>query len=280
MIAIRKNSNPPQVLIDKGVPLTQANCASYEARPLLYRSAPGVNNRSLRKMPVDNSVYGDQTVKEKLIEDQHEKCCFCEAKFLANGYGDVEHFRPKKAFKKKGERKLTYPGYYWLAYEWENLFFSCQICNQKYKKNEFPLSDESSRVQDHRFNHLLPNEATLLVNPLTEDPENAIRFREEVPYPINNNEKGKESIRVFGLKRKELNDIRLEYLKFVRSILPLANIDLANQRKVASACEFLQITEGALIEAVNTAREVRDNAAKENMQFSGMIRSNFPNLPR
>lgn len=280
MISISKNPNAPQLLIEKGVPLTAADCMKFDANPALYRSAPGINNSVIRKMSIDNKIYGDQTVKSALIQDQHEKCCFCEAKFIANGYGDVEHFRPKKAYKKKGDRKLTYPGYYWLGYDWNNLLFSCQICNQKYKKNEFPLSDESTRVQDHNFNHLLSQEATLLINPITENPENFVRFREEVPYPVNDNEKGKESIRFFGLKRKELNDIRLEYLKLVRLALPYANIDLGDNAVVDTTCNNLQITEAELIELVNYAREIRDNAAKSNKPFSGMIRSNFPNLPR
>ena len=43
----------------------------------------------------DSSVYGHKTVKKALIEAQHGKCCFCEAKVVHISYGDVEHFRPK-----------------------------------------------------------------------------------------------------------------------------------------------------------------------------------------
>ena len=41
-------------------------------------------------------------------------------------YGDVEHFRPKSK-------------YWWLAYCYENYLYSCQMCNQRYKKAEFPI---------------------------------------------------------------------------------------------------------------------------------------------
>ncbi len=101
MIKIEKSPNPPNVLTQDGASLTTQNCEAFEVNPQDYTSAPGVSNRDLTKMKFDNGVYGEKTVKARLIADQHEKCCFCEAKFTANGYGDVEHFRPKGAYKKR-----------------------------------------------------------------------------------------------------------------------------------------------------------------------------------
>lgn len=55
------------------------------------------------------------------------KCAYCESKADTVAYCDVEHFRPKTI-------------YWWLAYWYENYLYSCQICNQLYKKAQFPVS--------------------------------------------------------------------------------------------------------------------------------------------
>ena len=80
-------------------------------------------------------IYGHKTVKETLKNLQYHKCCFCEAKITHISHGDVEHFRPKGGFQTSLNERLTKPGYYWLAYDFSNLFLACQICNQSYKKN-------------------------------------------------------------------------------------------------------------------------------------------------
>ncbi|MBI1786101.1 MAG: hypothetical protein HYR60_00930, partial [Acidobacteria bacterium] len=41
-------------------------------------------------------------------------------------HGDVEHFRPKSV-------------YWWLAYCYDNHLYACQICNQVFKKDRFPV---------------------------------------------------------------------------------------------------------------------------------------------
>ena len=58
---------------------------------------------------------------------------FCESKVSHIAYGDVEHFRPKAGYRQRPEDPLVQPGYYWLAYEWSNLLFCCQLCNQRFK---------------------------------------------------------------------------------------------------------------------------------------------------
>ena len=112
MIRITKTFPAPGILTTQGVTAKDNLERDYSNDPAVYTSAVGVSNRTLTKMPFDSSIYGVTAVKDHLIRDQHEKCCFCEAKFLDNSYGDVEHFRPKSAYKKHGVKSLTYPGYY------------------------------------------------------------------------------------------------------------------------------------------------------------------------
>ena len=150
MIKIDKNKNIPKILTEKGTEITNNLKLLFENDPDKFTSNASKKNSDVKKFPFDSEIYRD--VKEQLETDQHEKCCYCEATFNANGYGDVEHFRPKAAYKIDG--KLKYPGYYWLVYDWNNLMYSCQICNQKFKGNEFPLIDENNRVENHNSKNL------------------------------------------------------------------------------------------------------------------------------
>ena len=90
------------------------------------------------------------------------------------GYGDVEHFRPKGGYKQRRRGPARRPGYYWLAYDWDNLFYSCQLCNQRFKRNLFPLRDGRRRARSHT--HRLDKEEPLLVDPAEQDPSKYIGF--------------------------------------------------------------------------------------------------------
>ena len=111
----------------------------------------------------DKSIYAHKSVKELLRAVQYNKCCFCEARINHISHGDVEHFRPKAGYQIDDNQALIKPGYYWLAYDFSNLFFCCQICNQTYKKNYFPLADETKRANSHRDDFSL--EESLILHP-------------------------------------------------------------------------------------------------------------------
>jgi hypothetical protein len=65
--------------------------------------------------------------KPQLKVESFGKCAYCEAPTNTVAHGDVEHFRPKSI-------------YWWLAYCYDNYSYSCQICNQTYKSDKFPIS--------------------------------------------------------------------------------------------------------------------------------------------
>src|SRR6476661_10679447 len=133
MIHIRKKETTPTpfILSTKG----KAARAALEQR---YNAG----EREFTSKDFNSGIYGDKEVKETLIAVQDYKCCFCESKIGHIAYGDVEHYRPKAGWV-QDEEPINKPGYYWLAYEWDNLLLSCEKCNQRYKKNYFPLANNS-----------------------------------------------------------------------------------------------------------------------------------------
>ncbi|MBK8563357.1 MAG: hypothetical protein IPN76_08410 [Saprospiraceae bacterium] len=202
---------------------------------LLTRQMMVDYDNGIREFKISSKIYGHKTVKEALKILQHGKCCFCEARVSHISHGDVEHFRPKAGFNSKPRTKLIKPGYFWLAYNYLNLFFSCQICNQSYKKNYFPLVDETKRVRSH--NGKLSQEESLILHPENDYPEIHLTFNKEVILPKSGSQKGAETIKRTGLDRKKLDDNRLEYYLTMEILARVAR-DSSNPESTAAKAHF------------------------------------------
>lgn len=207
MIQLKKKHTvpAPPILVNKGMAETAILCAQYAAGKVNFK--------------FDNEIYGHPDVKTLLRTVQDGKCCFCEAKIEHISYGDVEHYRPKAGWVQE-EEKLNWPGYYWLAYDWDNLFLSCEICNQRHKKNFFPLSDNAKRALSHEQE--IKEESPVFIKPDIEDPEKFIEFKEEIPFSKGDSPRGTQTIKKLGLDREALNERRREKLGLIRDIYNLA----------------------------------------------------------
>ena len=200
MIKVAKPTAIPKVLLTKGLAETTNNCTLYDRTPALYH-----NSKS--KFTISGTIYNADSVKASLKKAQHKKCCFCE-KTQADEYGAVEHYRPKGAYKSKRKAKLKKPGYYWLGYLWDNLFFVCGPCNTK-KGSLFPLKDETKRVINHHGN--VNQELPLLLNPTgRKDPTKHIKFTNQFISGIS--PEGKNTIEICKLDRDGLNEERKKLL--------------------------------------------------------------------
>lgn len=204
----------------------------------------------------DAKIYRHRHVKEKLKTLQHDKCCFCEAKVSHISHGDVEHFRPKAGYQVHETLPLVKPGYYWLAYDFDNLFLACQVCNQVYKKNYFPLADETARANSHHGNH--QQEESLILHPEHDDPIQHLTFSGELIKPLNQSSKGAETIKRTGLDREALENSRFDYLRLLRQLANVAR-DSHNLNNEEVKNLFKQ-------------------AGQAHSLYSAMVRANFPDL--
>lgn len=212
MIRIKKKETAlvPEILATRG----KAEIISFNER---YDNG----EREFESKDFDSKIYGHDEVKKSLIKIQDYKCCFCESKIGHISYGDVEHFRPKAGWVQNDE-KINKPGYYWLSYQWNNLLLSCQKCNQRYKKNYFPLLPYSTRAISH--NDDIKSEQPLFINPADEEAEAFITFNEEIPKAVDDNERGNETIKKLGLDRELLNEQRRNRLNMIRDIYDLSKL--------------------------------------------------------
>jgi uncharacterized protein (TIGR02646 family) len=202
----------PAVLTDKGAAKAGEHKAAFDAEPDLFRNGD-------RKLEIDAAIYGHEDVKKALRQAQHDKCAFCESKITHISPGDVEHYRPKKGFQQKRKDRIGRPGYYWLAYDWDNLLFSCESCNRSGKGNLFPLEDPGARALDH--SHDITQEKPLLLHPAQDDPAEHLVFNGADISPKNGSKRGDVTIKTLRLDRSELFERRRDRLKTIRAMLRL-----------------------------------------------------------
>ena len=206
MIRIHRTPTAPAKLRQTGSRQTEIDCAAYDAAPAGYIA-------HTESFPTKN-YYKWKDVKNVLMKMHREKCCYCETKLYGAAHLHVEHFRPKAEVRQSRAGNREYPGYYWLAYCWENLLLACPICNMN-KGTLFPLENPVQRVRSHSED--LARELNLFVNPSEEDPREHIRFQGDLPVP--QSDRGRCTIEGLCLRRPELREGRLEWLNTITTLL-------------------------------------------------------------
>ncbi|AWN42517.1 hypothetical protein [Methylobacterium durans] len=193
MIRIAKGP-APQHLTVAGAAEARRHCADYEADAAGYDTG-----RS--KHAIAEGIYAHRTVRQALEQAQHGKCCYCEAQpEKPYAFLHVEHWRPKSYSQQARRGKALRPGYYWLAYDWDNLLLSCHFCNSSNKGNVFPLFNPAARARNH--NGDVAAERPMLLKPDgPEDPRDHIGFHEEIPF--GKTPAGVETVQILGLDKAE-----------------------------------------------------------------------------
>lgn len=208
MIRVRKLGAPPRLA--RGEALTRRDCEAYEANRVDFENGT-------EKFQFERNIYGHCTVREALKDAQNGKCCYCEGKaFGPHAAADVEHYRPKGTVRQDEQSGAVRPGYFWLAYSWENLYLCCQVCNRSEKIDLFPLKNHAKRARSHVDN--LADEEPLILDPGgLDDPRKHIRFRKEIAVGLT--EDGKSTIQCIGLNRPALGEARLHRLAVLERLL-------------------------------------------------------------
>lgn len=170
------------------------------------------------KSYIESDWYKQKDTKKQLKEIYNNKCAYCEGYSSAQAPFHIEHYRPKNEVTVKVNGKKIkvagHKGYYWLAYNWSNLLWSCFWCNQN-KSSLFPLEDETNRIfnpplkPNGNLNEkqcesvALKSETPLILNPEIDKPENHFYFKRN--GKIKNISKiGKATISICALNREDL----------------------------------------------------------------------------
>lgn len=159
----------------------------------------------------DTAILHHKEVMDALQRLFHQKCAYCESPIGSLQPVDIEHFRPRlRAINLDGVIDPYH--YFWLAYEWTNLFPVCSECNRN-KGSRFPITGSRAPVGTSLGE--LAGEGVLLLNPCEDAPETHLVFSTDgmVTSPT---EQGRVSIDVYGLNRADLIAARRnEYARLV-----------------------------------------------------------------
>lgn len=140
-----------------------------------------------------------------------ERCMYCEDSRGTH----IEHFWPKDRFPQK-------------AFVWENYLLACSGCNSNYKRNRFPLDDESR---------------PLLIDPTVDEPRDHLLFSPTTGRFKELDEKGKMSREVFDLNGRKLDvERRNAWLAFQSLLGTFARAKHAGNEPLAA--EYKQVIQG------------------------------------
>jgi len=147
----------------------------------------------------DNSKYGHKDIKDLLFTMSHNKCFYCET-ILKGTVSEIDHYIEISENKQ-------------LAYEWENLYLSCENCNNKISNKNItvtetlnPCIDSDSEIEKH------------------------IYFEDELITFLT--EKGELTIKKYKLSSTNLDYLRLKELqRFKNILLDFKNKQISESRK-------------------------------------------------
>lgn len=100
---VRPNEEPPSL----------AKNARRWTRELLRAIEEDSNSKNTKNL---YRRYNKSDVKESLYDMYSGYCCYCEADYRHVSFPRIEHRKPKRQFPES-------------TFEWENLHFCCEICN-------------------------------------------------------------------------------------------------------------------------------------------------------
>lgn len=176
-----------------------------------------------RPVSIDRKLYSEMKVSVYMDYEKafRGKCAFCE-RDIHNQWGDIDHYRPARRVRdadgsvvtrRKRGKIQQHPGYYWLVYEWRNLLPTCISCNQKCKKDHFPVRG---------FRAWLPaneqNEEPLLLNPEFDEPAQHMRFHRNGVLGWQTDRGNSTIVDILGLNDDNLPDQRRERYDSVRAM--------------------------------------------------------------
>lgn len=141
----------------------------------------------------DSNKYAHPKIKDVLWSASYGKCFYCECS-LCGSSKEVDHFI------EVAERKD-------LAFDWNNLNLSCDLCNNKRPNKDIPVDKVLDPCKDS-----------------DEEIQNCITFNGEYIREVNNSDKGRQTIKKYQLDSELQNHRRLKHLgKLMKEIISLLN---------------------------------------------------------
>lgn len=189
----------------------------------------------VQRLMFDASILKE--AKPDVVRMFRGKCAYCETRVDVGGFGDVDNFRPKAGARGLGEDEYAPMHYWWLAYEWENLVLSCQLCNSRYKRDLFPIDGVRAEIGAKGLE--LRKEKALLIDPTIDDPADHLNFRDD-GMVVALSRQGEVTIEIVGLNRAELISNRAALAKKLAIDLRVLEAALGNDALKSEVLPMIQ----------------------------------------
>lgn len=181
----------------------------------LYLGESDQQRQRQRRAPYDPALLKHPDVRQAMLQVFGQACAFCESDTSAFDFIDIEHHRPKFAAVDQ-KRKSEYIYYVWLAYEWDNIFPICRICNTS-KRDKFYVAGKRGRI-GASVHELREQEESLLLDPCFHDVSQHLSF--DLGGTVRpRSEIGKVTIDLLALNREALVTQRRRHCQLVVSAL-------------------------------------------------------------
>lgn len=174
-----------------------------------------------------------QVIREALHVLFNDKCAYCESKvelfkevsgkinllqkastqkISSETISIANHFRPRNNARGFEKEDASVDHYWWLMYEWNNLYLSCSKCRTN-KSNWFPIEGQRTKLLSD-YKTILKQEKSLLLDPCNDHIEN-LNFEYDFKTGVINGvtKKGKVTIEILGLNRKNLVSARYKAIQ-------------------------------------------------------------------
>jgi uncharacterized protein (TIGR02646 family) len=209
MIHFDRPVDAPEVLLTRGPEAAAHTEAFFEGR-----SAVAKQQVKYVSFDFDASVWLEAA--PALQEMFFGKCAFCETQLVTLEAVNVGHLRPRRdAIDLDGKTSPNH--YYWLAYEWQNLYAICADCDRN-KRTIFPVVGGTRAATGAKGDFLEKQETRLLLDPCLDLPEEHLLFGDEghvasitpveTGRPLAEQDRATITIDVFGLNRQNLIERR------------------------------------------------------------------------
>ena len=186
--------------------------------------------RYQRNPPFDDGLYSQ--FMPALRQCFHSKCSFCERK-VAPSEGELHLFRPRNGVAGLGDGRSTH--YWWLAYEWQNMYLACTECSFS-KGFKFPVRSHRGPVLADLV-MLRRRERPLLIDPCVDDPNKHLVF-EESGFVVARSIIGRVTVEILNLNRPSLvEERRIDLEKFRRAVVEMVADKKFSLEWVAGALE-------------------------------------------
>jgi DNA polymerase III delta prime subunit len=195
----------PAVFTSSELDEDRAKAQDFFGRPSGQRAQQRYKFRGVTRMP---------GVRDTLMSLFNNKCAYCESLLEPTSNFTIDRFRPcDGAVNLSGEFDPDH--YWWLAYEWFNVYPVCQVCNSM-KGNRFPVAGQRAKAGVASTN--LRDEQALLLDPCIDQPEQHLIFGKD-GVAASETEQGRTTIDVLGLNRTGLVEARRAAYRLIEAQL-------------------------------------------------------------